>query len=234
MSIKGLDVSEFQGEIDWERVKAAGYQFAMLRAGYGYSTIDKQFRRNAAECNRIGLPIGAYWFCYAFSTEKAIQEADGCISTVSEYRLDYPVCYDIEQASADYVEKQGVSFTPALARNVVTSFCNRVEEKGYFAMFYTNRQPVRRHRLRHLAVYQHRQCSRNQRKCRPGYRICGLSVCHKRSRPQSSVRQRPIACALAPVYHLCNPAGGHFERHRTEIRHNCQHTDTAQRYIKSG
>ena len=43
MSIKGLDVSEFQGEIDWERVKAAGYQFAMLRAGYGYSTIDKQF-----------------------------------------------------------------------------------------------------------------------------------------------------------------------------------------------
>ena len=139
MSIKGLDVSEFQGEIDWERVKAAGYQFAMLRAGYGYSTIDKQFRRNAAECNRIGLPIGAYWFCYAFSTEKAIQEADGCISTVSEYRLDYPVCYDIEQASADYIEKQGVSFTPALARNVVTSFCNRVEEKGYFAMFYTNR-----------------------------------------------------------------------------------------------
>ena len=139
MSIKGLDVSEFQGEIDWEQVKAAGYQFAMLRAGYGSNTVDKQFRRNASECNRIGLPIGAYWFCYAFSAEKAVQEADGCISTVSEYRLDYPVCYDIEQASADYVEKQGVSFTPALARNVVTSFCNRAEAKGYFAMFYTNR-----------------------------------------------------------------------------------------------
>ena len=139
MSIKGLDVSEFQGEIDWKRVKAAGYQFAMLRAGYGYNTVDKQFRRNAAECNRIGLPIGAYWFCYAFSAEKAVQEADGCISTVSGYRLDYPVCYDIEQASADYVEKQGVSFTPALAGKVVTSFCRRVEEKGYFAMFYTNR-----------------------------------------------------------------------------------------------
>ena len=49
MSIKGLDVSEFQGEVDWERVKAAGYKFAMLRAGYGYNTIDKQFRRNASE-----------------------------------------------------------------------------------------------------------------------------------------------------------------------------------------
>lgn len=139
MSIKGLDVSEFQGEVDWERVKAAGYKFAMLRAGYGYNTIDKQFRRNASEYNRIGLPVGVYWFCYAFSPEKAVQEADGCIDIISEYRLDYPVCYDIEQASADYIEKQGVSFTPALAKNVVKSFCDRIEAKGYYAMFYTNR-----------------------------------------------------------------------------------------------
>ena len=58
MNIKGLDVSEFQGEINWERVKNAGYQFAMIRAGYGFNTIDKQFQRNASECNRIGLPIG--------------------------------------------------------------------------------------------------------------------------------------------------------------------------------
>lgn len=138
MSIKGLDVSRFQGEVDWERVKAAGYQFAMLRAGYGDSTVDEQFRRNASECNRIGLPVGAYWFCYAATAENAAQEADSCIRTVSEYWLDYPVCYDIEQASADYIEKQGVSFTPALARELVKSFCNRVESKGYFAMFYSN------------------------------------------------------------------------------------------------
>lgn len=139
MSIKGLDVSRFQGEVDWERVKAAGYQFAMLRAGYGDDSVDGQFRRNASECNRLSLPIGAYWFCYAASPENAAQEADSCIRTVSGYRLDYPVCYDIEQASADYVEKQGVSFTPALAQNLVKSFCGRVESQGYFAMFYSNR-----------------------------------------------------------------------------------------------
>lgn len=139
MSIKGIDVSYHQGEIDWERVKASGYQFAMLRAGYGDNTVDAQFRRNASECNRIGLPIGAYWFCYAFSPEKAVREADGCLNTISGYRLDYPVCYDIEQASADYVEKQGVSFTPGLARSVVKNFCDRVEAKGYYAMFYSNR-----------------------------------------------------------------------------------------------
>lgn len=139
MGIKGLDVSRFQGEVDWERVKAAGYQFAMLRAGYGDDSVDGQFRRNASECNRLGLPIGAYWFCYAASPENAAQEADSCIRTVSGYRLDYPVCYDIEQASADYVEKQGVSFTPALAQSLVKSFCGRVEAQGYFAMFYSNR-----------------------------------------------------------------------------------------------
>lgn len=139
MSIKGLDVSKFQGEVDWERVKAAGYQFAMLRAGYGFSTVDEQFRRNASECSRIGLPFGAYWFCYAVSPETAVQEADGCINTISGYQLDYPVCYDIEQASADYAAGQGVQYTPGLARQLVQSFCDRVESYGYFAMFYSNR-----------------------------------------------------------------------------------------------
>lgn len=139
MSIKGIDVSRYQGNIDWEKVKSAGYKFAMLRAGYGENTVDEQFSRNASECNRIGLPIGAYWFCYASSPENAAREADSCIRTVSPYRLDYPVCYDIEQASADYVENQGISFTPALAQSLVKGFCNRVESKGYYAMFYSNR-----------------------------------------------------------------------------------------------
>ena len=234
MSIKGLDVSEFQGEVDWERVKAAGFRFAMLRAGYGSNTIDKQFRRNAAECNRIGLPIGAYWFCYAFSVEKARKEADGCINTISEYRLDYPVCYDIEQASADYIEKQGVSFTPALARNVVTSFCSHVEKKGYFAMFCPLREPIRWNRLRNLAVHQYRQYSRHQRQCGLGHRICRLSRCHKSCRPQSSVRKSSCTLALSPVYHLCDPARRHFKRHCPKIRHNSEHSDTAQRSLQSG
>lgn len=139
MSIKGLDVSQFQGTIDWEKVKGAGYQFAMLRAGYGFNTVDPQFRRNAAECNRIGLPIGVYWFCYAVSSQTALQEADGCLNTISSYRLDYPVCYDIEQASVDYASGQGVTITPSLATSIVQSFCNRIEEKGYYAMYYSNR-----------------------------------------------------------------------------------------------
>lgn len=139
MNIKGLDVSEFQGEINWEQVKSAGYKFAMLRAGYGYGTVDAQFRRNASECTRLGIPFGVYWFCYAVSPQAAVQEADGCLKTISGYRLEYPVCYDIEQASAAYITGQGVNFNSDLARKLVSSFCSRIEENRYFAMFYTNR-----------------------------------------------------------------------------------------------
>lgn len=139
MSTRGLDVSEFQGEIDWEQVKAAGFRFAMLRAGYGAGTVDRRFRRNASECSRVGLPFGAYWFCYALTPEEAAAEADSCIKTISSFRLEYPVCFDIEEASADYVREQGIAFTGSLARSLVRSFCRRVEEKGYFSMFYSNR-----------------------------------------------------------------------------------------------
>ena len=83
MSQKGLDVSEFQGTIDWTQVQSAGYQFAMLRAGYGFGTVDRQFHRNAAECNRLGIPVGAYWFCYAISTVSLIIRKISMIRDIS-------------------------------------------------------------------------------------------------------------------------------------------------------
>lgn len=138
MSIKGLDVSEFQGNVDWAQVKNAGYQFAMLRAGYGFRTPDQQFQRNASECNRVGIPAGAYWFCYALSPEDAKKEADGCLEVIAPYRLEYPICYDIEQASITYAEQNGVTITPALATQIVKAFCSRIQERGYYAMYYSN------------------------------------------------------------------------------------------------
>lgn len=139
MSFKGLDVSKYQGTIDWSQVKSAGYDFAMLRAGYGFNTIDPQFQRNASECNRLGIPIGAYWFCYALNPDIAVQEATGCLNAISGYRLDYPVCYDIEQDSVNYAAQNGITITPSLATDIVTAFCNYIEEQGYYAMFYTNK-----------------------------------------------------------------------------------------------
>ena len=59
--LRGIDVSEHQGAIDWERVKPQ-IDFAMLRVGYGRNHIDRQFVRNAQECTRLGIPFGGYWF----------------------------------------------------------------------------------------------------------------------------------------------------------------------------
>jgi GH25 family lysozyme M1 (1,4-beta-N-acetylmuramidase) len=139
MSFQGLNVSEFQGTVDWEQVKSAGFQFAMLCAGHGFGILDRQFQRNAAECNRIGLPIGAYWICHALNPEAARQEADGCINTISTYHLEYPVCYNIEQTAFSYAAQHGVSITPGLVTQFVQNFCSRIEELGYYAMFYSNR-----------------------------------------------------------------------------------------------
>lgn len=71
--------------------------------------------------------------------ETAVQEADGCLSAIRNYRIDYPVCYDIEQASIAYALGEGVTVTSSLAKQFVTAFCNRIEANGYYAMFYTNR-----------------------------------------------------------------------------------------------
>lgn len=139
MSLKGIDVSYYQGTIDWNKVKNAGYQFAMLRAGYGFNTVDSQFRRNASECNRLGIPIGVYWFCYALDTKSAIQEAEGCLDAIADFRLDYPVCYDMEEASIGYASKHGVTINSTMATNIVKAFCDHIEDNGYFAMYYSNK-----------------------------------------------------------------------------------------------
>lgn len=144
MNIQGIDVSYFQGNINWSAVKDFGIQFAMLRAGYGAGNVDKQFQRNASECNRLGIPFGVYWFSYAYTREGARREADYCIDTIKNYEVQYPVSYDFESASVDYAKKQGVTITSSLATSLVEGFCGRVEELGYFSMYYSNLDFLRR------------------------------------------------------------------------------------------
>lgn len=139
MSIEGIDVSQFQGRINWEAVKAAGIRFAMLRAGYGAGTVDPEFNRNARECNRLGIPIGVYWFSYALNAEQAAREAEFCLNTIRAYRIEYPVCYDFEMDSVAYAQSNGVVVDRGLATQFVQRFCETVESRKYYAMFYSNR-----------------------------------------------------------------------------------------------
>ena len=87
-----------------------------------------QFKRNASECNQIICTNRSLWFCYALTPEIARQEADGCLKAISGYRLDYPVCYDIEQASINYAAQNGVTFTPETVGKIVQNFCDRMKK----------------------------------------------------------------------------------------------------------
>ena len=135
---KGIDVSQWQGTIDWTKVKAAGIEFAMIRAGYGQNNIDPQFKRNIAECNRLGVPCGIYWFSYAYTEAMAIREAEYALAAVEPYKLEYPIAFDYEGASVDYAKKNGVVPDKAHVTALANAFCGRIEQAKYYAMVYTN------------------------------------------------------------------------------------------------
>ena len=82
---KGIDVSKWNGDIDWKSVKDAGADYVIIRAGFGSSTVDEKFYQNIKGARDAGLKIGIYWFSYATSVEKAKAEAQKCIEVISEF-----------------------------------------------------------------------------------------------------------------------------------------------------
>ncbi len=135
--MKGIDVSEHNGVIDWEKVKKSGIQFAMIRGGFGL-TLDNQFIRNATECTRVGVPFGIYWFSYAMNPERAAQEAEFCLAAVKSSRVDLPVAYDYEYDSVNYAAKKGLTVTKALVSKMAKAFLDAVRKSGRQAVNYTN------------------------------------------------------------------------------------------------
>jgi GH25 family lysozyme M1 (1,4-beta-N-acetylmuramidase) len=135
---KGIDVSKWQGDIDWEKAKADGVEFVMIRAGYGQNNIDEKFKRNADECTRLGIPFGIYWFSYAYTVDMAVREAQYAVEAVKPYKLAYPIAFDFEYDSVDYATKKGVTISKTLASAMTRAFCEQVEAAGYIPMVYAN------------------------------------------------------------------------------------------------
>lgn len=133
---KGIDVSAWQKEIDWDKVKTSGIQFAILRCGYGSdikSQDDKYFERNITECERIGMPYGVYLYSYADSVEKAKSEAEHTLRLIEGHPLSYPVYYDLEDA--DTTGKCSKSLILEMAKTFVAV----LEAKGYCVGIYANK-----------------------------------------------------------------------------------------------
>lgn len=138
MALKGIDVSQWQGNIDWQKVKGAGVQFAMLRAGYGRNNLDTKFHRNAQRAIAAGIPIGLYWFSYALNVEMARREAQYAAEVAKKYKITWPIAYDLEYDTVSYAVKNGVAITKSLATQMAIAFCEEIKRLGYIPMVYTN------------------------------------------------------------------------------------------------
>ena len=136
MAKKGIDVSTHNGKIDWTKVKGE-IDFAMIRAGYS-RTFDAQATNNINGCRANHIPYGLYWFSYALSVEDAIKEANTLCDFADMCDASYPLAYDWEYDSDNYAAKCGVKMTNAKREQFAKAFLNRVEERGYYAMIYTN------------------------------------------------------------------------------------------------
>ena len=137
---KGIDVSKWNGNIDWTSVKNSGIDYVIIRAGYGTSTVDPQFENYIQGASNAGLKVGVYWFSYATSPENAKIEAQSCLNTISKYKnnINYPVFFDFEYDSVTYAKNKGVNVTKSLATEIAQSFLSTVKSSGYSTGIYTN------------------------------------------------------------------------------------------------
>lgn len=134
MSMKGIDVSKHQGNVNWSHVKADGVKFAIIRAGYGKqaSQKDTQFENNYTGCKSNGVPVGVYWYSYATTPDEARKEAAVCLSVIKGKTFEYPVYFDIEEPS---VLVKGKAACTAIAK----AFLEAVEQAGYFVGIYSSK-----------------------------------------------------------------------------------------------
>ena len=137
----GVDVSEHQGEIDWQAVAEAGIDFAIIRIGgrlmqSGTIFEDKYFRANLEGAKAAGLKVGVYFFSQALNAQEGLEEAEFVLGLLDGVELDYPVVCDWEYLGGNTARTYGAE--PAEITAGIDAFCARVEEAGYRGMLYFN------------------------------------------------------------------------------------------------
>lgn len=135
--IRGIDVSKWQGNINFQKVKDSGISFVIIRAGYGNLTSqkDKCFEENYRKAKASGLDVGVYWYSYAMSVDEAKEEAKACLSVIKGKQFEYPVYFDLE-------EQKQFAKGREFCDSIVNAFCGELEKNGYFAGLYISRSPL--------------------------------------------------------------------------------------------
>lgn len=138
-SRNGIDVSAYQGSIDWAKVKKAGISFAMIRAGYrgssnGKIVEDSRFSENLEGALNAGLDVGVYFYSTAINTDEAVEEAKWTLSKVKHKGITLPVAYDMEEDKSS----RAYSLTTHQKTKVTDAFCSIVEQNGFKPLIYGN------------------------------------------------------------------------------------------------
>ena len=139
-----IDVSTYNGDIDWNAVKAAGVDYAIIRVGYrGYGTArlvqDRRFEQNMRGAINAGIRVGAYIVTQAVNTEEAVEEASFIVEKCRGYNVTLPLAIDVEWAGNSYEEGRANSISASTRTDVINAFARTVMNSGYAAMAYANK-----------------------------------------------------------------------------------------------
>lgn len=135
--IKGIDVSKWQGDINWQKVKSEGIKFAIIRSSYGQMSIDDKFVDNIKGARAAGIDVGVYHYCYATSVRHAEAEAKHFINIIKPYKLTYPAVLDLEDISQSNLGKP-------LLTDMAIAFMDIVKDAGYYPMLYASKYWLKR------------------------------------------------------------------------------------------
>ena len=144
VSKKGIDVSRYQGDIDWDKVADDGVEYAFIRAGVRGSTEgkiveDTTFEQNMEGALKNEIETGVYFFSQAVTEEEAIEEAEFVLEIIEPYDITYPVVYDLEEVTSSDARTNGLT-KEEFTRNCI-AFCKTIKEAGYTPMIYGNLKP---------------------------------------------------------------------------------------------
>ena len=139
--LKGIDVSKWQGTIDWPTVKAAGIEFAIIRVGYrgsqtGVLVEDPTFKQNIEGATKAGLKVGVYFFTQAITEAEAVEEASMALSLTKNYNLAFPIFVDTENGSGN---ARANGLDKATRTACVSAFCKTIQNSGRTAGVYASK-----------------------------------------------------------------------------------------------
>ncbi|MEG1688002.1 MAG: glycoside hydrolase family 25 protein, partial [Angelakisella sp.] len=139
-AVKGIDISAYQGDIDWPRVKADGVEYAFIRLGNrGYSkgaiVMDEKYHQNMQGAQSVGIKVGVYFYSQAVNNAEAIEEANYVLQNIQGYTLELPVVFDIEGGQNSSYRTYSLSVQTAT--NLTKAFCKTIKNAGHEVLIYT-------------------------------------------------------------------------------------------------